>query len=253
MTLQGTPAASVRARYGPLLLGLVFAAFLSRRPVTPRAAGVDRSIAAPAENDGGARPEGARPRGSGARFDFAPSDPASSREGPEPPSAADEEELLRLLDEARGEPEPVRRRERLAGICLRWAGFDPPGAIKLALDLGLDPLAGSLLPNLAQQWAASDLDSAQAWARRLPVGELRDDVYSRIVYERARREPARAAGLLAEMRPDGPARAEAALTVLHFWAERDPAAVSAWVAGWPAGMLRDNAIRELRGARLAVE
>jgi hypothetical protein len=168
-----------------------------------------------------------------------------------PPSAADEEALLRLLDEARDEPDPVRRQEMFAGVCLRWAAFDPSGAIKLAADLGLDPRAGSLVPNLAQQWAAGDIDAAQAWARRLPAGELRDDVYSRIIYERARREPELAAALLAEMRPGRPARAEAALTLLHLWAERDRKAAGAWVAGRPAGELRDHAARELRAASLA--
>jgi hypothetical protein len=158
-----------------------------------------------------------------------------------------------LVDEARSEGDPATRQERLAAICLRWAGFDPAGATRLALELGLDPMGGALLPNLAQQWAAADDVSAQAWARRLPAGELREQVYSRIVYEDARRDPKRAVGLLAEMRAGGEARAEAALTVLHFWAERDPGAAAAWLTGWPADELRDRAVRELRAFGITAE
>jgi hypothetical protein len=140
-----------------------------------------------------------------------------------------------LVDEARSEGDPATRQERLAAICLRWAGFDPAGATRLALELGLDPMGGALLPNLAQQWAAAD------------------DVSARIVYEDARRDPKRAVGLLAEMRAGGEARAEAALTVLNFWAERDPGAAAAWLTGWPADELRDRAVRELRAFGITAE
>ncbi len=146
------------------------------------------------------------------------------------PSSADEEELLQLLAEARKEADASRRREMLAAICLRWAGFDPAAALRLALDLRLDPLEGALLPNLAQQWAARDFSTTLGWAGRLPAGELRDAVYSRLVYERARIDPRAAKDLLAEMRAGETARQEAALTVLHFWADRDPESARAWAA-----------------------
>jgi hypothetical protein len=242
-------------------VGLVLAAFLARHHIVPQA------IDAP-ENHGGPPPHGGAlatpvlgtaPESDPALPASLESSLAGSRgagdafagEGGSTPSAADEEELLRLLDEARGENEPARRRERFAGICLRWAGFDPPGAIRLAQDLGLDPGSGALLPNLAQQWAAADPVAAEAWARRLPAGELRDDVYSRIVYETARRSPALAAGLLAEMRPGGEARAEAALTVLHFQTERDAAAgarVAILPAGSPRGLRVESIVDEQASA-----
>ena len=144
-------------------------------------------------------------------------------------SFSDEEALLRLLDEARRQTEPLRRREQLTEICLRWAGFDPAGAIRLALELELDPLGGALLPNLAQQWAAKDIDAVRGWARSLPPGELRDDVYSRIIYEQATRSPSEAAKMLGDMRSGTAAHEEAALTILHLWAQQDPGAARAWV------------------------
>ena len=235
--------------------GLALAAFLARHHIVPQAidapenhgaspsagGALDAPVSGPDRHSDPAPPASLESRLAGSRG----AGDAFAGEGGSTPSAADEEELLRLLDEARGEGEPARRRERFAGICLRWAGFDPPGAIRLAHDLGLDPRSGALLPNLAQQWAARDAGAAEAWSRRLPAGELRDDVYSRIVYEIARRDPARAAGLLAEMRPEGEARAEAALTVLHFQTARDAAAAGPSGARLPAGSPRELRVESL--------
>ncbi len=161
------------------------------------------------------------------------------------PTTADEEELLRRIEAARTESDPACRNELLTVICLRWADFDPPAALALALDLKLDPLSGALLPNLAQQWAARDFSAALVWAEGLPEGELRDQVYSRLTYERARKDPVGAARLLAGIRPVGTEREEATLTVVHAWAMRDPAGAHAWVESLPAGSLRERARAEL--------
>ena len=161
------------------------------------------------------------------------------------PTAADEEALLALIADARRETDPAKRHERLVAVCLHWAGFDPPAAIILSAELGLDPLDGQLVPNLAHQWAARDFAAAQTWADRLPAGDLRDQVYSRLAYERATSDPAAAARLLAAMSPVGPAREEATLSVLHAWGLRDPAAARAWAATFPAGPLRERAGLEL--------
>lgn len=168
-------------------------------------------------------------------------EPPSARQ----PTAADEEALLALIADARRETDPAKRHERLVAVCLHWAGFDPPAAIILSAELGLDPLDGQLVPNLAHQWAARDFAAAQTWADRLPAGDLRDQVYSRLAYERATSDPAAAARLLAAMSPAGPAREEATLSVLHAWGLRDPAAARAWAASFPAGPLRERAGLEL--------
>lgn len=161
------------------------------------------------------------------------------------PTAADEETLLALISAAQRETDPAKRHERLVAVCLHWAGFDPPAAIALASELGLDPLDGQLVPNLAQQWAGRDFPAALAWAGRLPAGELRDQVYSRFAYERARAAPAAAVRLLAGMRPATPARDEAVITIIHAWALRDIDAARAWADGFPAGPLRERAGAEL--------
>ena len=178
----------------------------------------------------------------------APSEPL--RTLPEPPAArlpstADEEALLLQIEAARGEADPVHRAGLLTNICLRWADFDPPAAIALALELKLDPLGGALLPNLAQQWASRDFSAARAWAQNMPAGELRDQVYSRLAYELAHENPPEAARLLAGMRPAGPARDEATIMVVHAWALRDPAGARAWVEVMPPGSLRERARVEL--------
>jgi hypothetical protein len=161
------------------------------------------------------------------------------------PTAADEETLLALISAAQRETDPAKRHERLVAVCLHWAGFDPPAAIALASELGLDPLDGQLVPNLAQQWAGRDFPAALAWAGRLPAGELRDHVYSRLAYECAQTDPAAATRLLTGMRSTGPDRDEAAITIVHAWALRDIDAARAWADGFPAGPLRERAGAEL--------
>ena len=225
----------MRARLVLPLVFLALAAARCGRPPPPRDTPPALAVGEAAARPSSSRPLSQAPAHAGAAELDAPTDPAAhaSPGGPAAPSFADEEALLRLLDEAKRENDPARRREALAGVCVRWAGFDPPGAIKLAADLKLDPSEGALVPNLAQQWAERDFPAARTWARRLPSGELRDEVYSRLVYECARHDPRAASALLAEMRPDTPAREEAKLTVVHFWAERDPKAAKAWINSLP--------------------
>ena len=180
----------------------------------------------------------------------APAATAAETRLPPAPSVADEDVLLDLLEEARRDPDSARRREKLATICLRWAGFDPPGAIELAADLRLDPLEGALVPNLAQQWAERDITAARDWAARLPQGALRDQVRARLVYVLGQAEPAEALRL-AEKISAASEREEAVLSVLHPWARGHPAPALAWVRGLPDGPLRSRALGELEGALLS--
>jgi hypothetical protein len=103
----------------------------------------------------------------------------------------------------------------------------------------------NLLDNLAQSWAERDESAAYAWATSKPPGENRDRLLQRIAYTQANSDPVSAARLVAEQISPGEIQSEAAISVLHQWAQRDTAAAMAWAQSFSVGDLHDRAIKEV--------
>jgi hypothetical protein len=88
------------------------------------------------------------------------------------------------------------------------------------------PAGGSnLLENLVQQRADQNEPAASDYAMTKSAGEERDRLLSQIAFARSKEDPADAAKLVAEWISTGEIQNEAAITVLHQWALRDPDAV----------------------------
>lgn len=136
------------------------------------------------------------------------------------------------------------REETLARLCYHLAESDPRGALDLAILHGLEG-SGGVIGNLAQQWAAIDLPAALAWIEEQPESALREDVVGRVGYVWSLEDPAAAAGFVARETPAGETQEEAAISVLHQWNSREPAAARAWGECFPPGQLRDRALEEL--------
>ncbi len=109
-------------------------------------------------------------------------------------------------------------------------------------------VAQNLLDNLAQQWAIQDVQAASTWALTKPPGEQRDRLLQRIAFVESRTNPEQAARLTVEQMSPGPTQSEAAISVLYQWARSDSGAALAWAESFPAGDLRDRAIKEVRNA-----
>jgi hypothetical protein len=174
---------------------------------------------------------------------FVPGESASSPRVAKPGSRRDE--LLAETAAAVNLSEPDRT-ETLARICREWAGFDPRGAVERAIEWDLGDVPG-LFENLALQWASHDLPSALAWAELQTTGSFRAELIARIAFAMAQEDPAAAANFLSREIDAGPEQDEAAISVLHQWALRDPAAAQAWAEAFPAGDLRERALQEVAG------
>lgn len=128
-------------------------------------------------------------------------------------------------------------------VCARLAESDPSRAVSLA-----ETYSGgcsNLLENLVHQWAERDEPVARAYAIQKPPGEERDRLLSRVALARSKENPLDAAKLVAEWISPGEVQNEAAISVLHQWALRDPKAALAWAQLFPEESLRDRASTEM--------
>jgi hypothetical protein len=128
-------------------------------------------------------------------------------------------------------------------VCARLAESDPSRAVSLA-----ETYSGgcsNLLENLVHQWAERDEPVARAYAIQKPPGEERDRLLSRVALARSKENPLDAAKLVAEWISPGEVQNEAAISVLHQWALRDPKAALAWAQSFREESLRDRASTEM--------
>jgi hypothetical protein len=174
------------------------------------------------------------------------------------PGAAREEALRRVAqvwaatDPARAEiwalslQNEVERSAALVCLCYEIVSNNPQKAIDLAHQhrLAQDP---ALLGDLSQQWAEKDFAAASSWASEQPAGEPRDQIFARLALVLVKTAPADAVELVTSQIASAPLQAEAAISVVHQWAIKDPVAAAAWVTRFPEGELKTRAQEELAG------
>jgi thioredoxin-like negative regulator of GroEL len=122
-------------------------------------------------------------------------------------------------------------------------------AVKLAencLGEGTNDTAQFLLDNMAQQWASQDMQAASAWALAKPAGGQRDRLLQHIALAESKTDPNQAAQLVAQQISPGQFQNEAAVSVVYQWAQQDAKAALTWAESFPAGDLRDRAIKEVK-------
>ena len=128
-------------------------------------------------------------------------------------------------------------------VCAQVAETDPAQAVALA-----ERYSGgcsNLLENLVHQWAERDHGAAYAYAVRLAPIEERDRLLGRVAFIRSKESPAEAAELVVREIAPGAIQDEAAISVLHQWALREPNQAFAWAQLFPEGALRDRALKEI--------
>ena len=151
------------------------------------------------------------------------------------------------FDWAMHETDDVVRHEVLVEVSFQLAHGDPALAVAMAESFDLGQRSGAILENLAQQWADRDFPAAYSWALGQPAGGLRDELVGRVAFVWSHRAPAEAARLVVEQIPPGPMQTEAAMSVLHQWAQLDFAAATGWVEQFPQSSIRERAQYELAG------
>ena len=158
---------------------------------------------------------------------------------------------LHALAWASGLSDSEEREAVLVEIFSRIAQSDPAEAVRLRQELSRDQADDAELTNLAQRWAESDLSAVLGWTDSLPPGEQRDQLMARAAFIQSQTSPAEAAQLVLDRIPPGETQAEALISVVHQWAQRDFAAASAWIERIPEVLLRERATQELEAARRA--
>jgi hypothetical protein len=128
----------------------------------------------------------------------------------------------------------------------RLAENDPAKALQLAASSFRADETSAALESFAQHWGEKDLPAALNWTRTLSPGAQRDTLLAHLAFVAAQEKPVAAARLVAEELPPGVIQNEAALAVLHQWAQRDFSAASSWVLHFPESALRDRAVAELK-------
>lgn len=133
----------------------------------------------------------------------------------------------------------------ISDVCAQVALNDAARAVQMRERYAPSTEPDAALENFMQQWATQDLQAALQWTAARPQGKQRDLLLERIAFVQSQTEPSNAARLIVEHVPEGQVQTEAIMTVLHQWANRNPAAAAEWVDRFPQGALRQRANAEL--------
>lgn len=133
----------------------------------------------------------------------------------------------------------------LISLAYEAARDKPLLAVGLAAGLPPTPERDDLLVHATSQWASLDLESALGWAEQVSASDLRQRLIAAIATASAKLDGAGAAAMVANLIPPGAEQNRAAVAVAQRWAESAPQAANDWVAGYPAGPVREAAIRGL--------
>ena len=139
------------------------------------------------------------------------------------------------------------RKLAAAEVAAQLARTDSAAAVEVSdlFDIGRDD---GTLEHTVQMWAEERLPEALKWAQSQPPGPSRDQLLARIALVQARRDPERAATLVAREMEPGTTQRDAALSVVREWAARDSEAAARWADEFPHEGLRQRAQAELARA-----
>lgn len=152
------------------------------------------------------------------------------------------------IEWARQLPEWQRPRT-LENVCMDVASTSPLKALEAINALQIS--SEGIVENIAHTWASKDQAAAIQWAKELPDGEQRDQIFLRIASVQSESDPKKAVDLiLAEIQP-GTNQEEAAMTIVHQWALKDFAGAREWVNTFPLSPFRTRAFAELDGIAAA--
>ena len=131
----------------------------------------------------------------------------------------------------------------MAGI-LQTVGENNPAQAAAYLASLSDPAVENIaIPQLASQWAQSDIKNALTWVQSLPasLGDTRLQAFNNVMNSWINGDPSSAAAYLATI-PDDPNFKRLANQVAGSWASFDPQAALNWGESLPPGPGRDNAV-----------
>lgn len=115
-------------------------------------------------------------------------------------------------------------------VLTQWTEVSPSQAAQALFTITEPQERAHHIATVLTQWAASNVDAAEAWARSLPQGPDHDQALNTLADSYATRHPAKALELALEIQSPT-LRSEAANGVLAWWREASQTAAEAWLAG----------------------
>jgi len=148
-------------------------------------------------------------------------------------------------DWAAGLPTGEARDAALLSLAYELARDNPALAFERATDLAEGPDRLRLVEHAVSNWALTDPQAALDRVRQIDDPALRNANLGRLATSWAESDPRRAATLAVDAMDAGAEQERAVAAIVQRWAQRDPAGVGAWVATFPEGPIKQNALEHI--------
>ena len=130
----------------------------------------------------------------------------------------------------------------LLSLAYELSRSDPQGAFEKSGALPEGPERSRLVEHIVANWAATAPELALDQVRAIGNPSLRNSALGSLAIGLAEHDPYTAATLVAESMDAGPAQDRAIAAVVQRWAQQDAAAAGEWVASFPDGPIKENAL-----------
>jgi len=154
-----------------------------------------------------------------------------------------EKDARTALSWAQQLPEDQSKQDALAIIRFAWAAQNPAEAASQLSELPPGDSRKSLLTAIAERWGSSNPKAAMEWVRTLSEPEQALAMPC-VIGAWAEQDPFAAGAFVAGLPPDETQK-QAALSVISSWANRDPEQAAAWVLQFPQASTREQGLREV--------
>jgi hypothetical protein len=134
------------------------------------------------------------------------------------------------------------REAALLSLAYELSRDDPALALERSSALPDSPGRAQFIEHAIANLATRDPRAALLQADAIDDPVLRGNALARLATSWAESDPSAAATLAVDAMAPGPAQERAIAAVVQRWAQQDPAAVRAWVATFPDGPVKDNAL-----------
>ncbi len=147
----------------------------------------------------------------------------------------------------------AQRDAAMLSLCYERCRDDPAQALARVADLPEGPARDQLVEHAIANLALRNPGSALASAKEIEDALLRNNAFAVLSTSWAESDPVAAATFVADGMEPGPAQERAVAAIVQRWAQQDPAAVRDWIAEFPDGLLKSNALEHLAAAMASVQ
>lgn len=148
-------------------------------------------------------------------------------------------------DWAAGLPAGEARDAALLSLAYELARDNPALAFERATELAEGPDRVRLVEHAVSNWALADPQAALDRVRELDDPALRNATLGRLATSWAESDPRGAATLAVDAMDAGQDQERSIAAIVQRWAQRDPEGVGTWVATFPDGPIKQNALEHI--------